>query len=263
MKQANSHRSSSKELCTKVQEKWSEVGRHKAPDRLDLEMEIYKKMLNIFQVGDFYYFIFVPALSEVDFISDSVRGVLGYPPEHFTGPFFLDMIHPEDLPTFFDFESEVVDFKMKLPPEKLMKYKSRYNYRIRKKDGSYLRILQQSVTVQTDEDGAVLRNLVVHTDITDLKKDNAMSLAFIGLDGEPSFLDVQPKQRTVPVKEVLSRREKEILALLAQSKSSNEIAELLFISPATVSTHRKNMHAKTGTHTVVDLVLKAMENGWV
>ncbi|MGH1385734.1 response regulator [Kordia sp.] len=43
---------------------------------------------------------------------------------------------------------------------------------------------------------------------------------------------------------ILSRREKEILALIAQRKTSKEIADLLFISKSTIDTHRKNMIQK-------------------
>src|SRR3546814_3390240 len=74
----------------------------------------------------------------------------------------MELMHPDDFPYFVNFEGEVVDFKRKLPPDKITKYKSQYNYRIRTKSGNYVRILQQSVTIQYDEDGAVLQNLIVH-----------------------------------------------------------------------------------------------------
>lgn len=43
---------------------------------------------------------------------------------------------------------------------------------------------------------------------------------------------------------LLTKREKEILSLLSMGKSSAEIADLLFISKETVSTHRKNILGK-------------------
>ncbi|CAL2084119.1 response regulator transcription factor [Tenacibaculum sp. 190524A05c] len=45
-------------------------------------------------------------------------------------------------------------------------------------------------------------------------------------------------------KVVLSNREKEILSLIANGKTSKEIAETLFIAKTTVDTHRKNMIRK-------------------
>ncbi|OLY93771.1 hypothetical protein BUE76_19190 [Cnuella takakiae] len=43
---------------------------------------------------------------------------------------------------------------------------------------------------------------------------------------------------------LLTRREKEIISLLAEGKTTNDIAALLYISHHTVSTHRKNIYSK-------------------
>jgi len=59
----------------------------------------------------------------------------------------------------------------------------------------------------------------------------------------------------------LSKREKEILALIATGKSNTEIAEQLFLSPHTVDTHRKNIMSKLDAHSVAELVKYAMQIG--
>lgn len=56
----------------------------------------------------------------------------------------------------------------------------------------------------------------------------------------------------------LTKREKEIIQSLANGKSSGEIAELLFISPYTVSTHRKNIIRKTECKSFAELLRFAM-----
>ena len=43
---------------------------------------------------------------------------------------------------------------------------------------------------------------------------------------------------------VITRREKEVLELIAGGMTNNEIGEKLFISPSTVDTHRKNLLSK-------------------
>lgn len=242
---------------------WKEIGKYKRPGELKLEIELYKKLLNIFQVGDYYYMIFNPPELKIEYASESITDIIGYTPQEFILNLLMEIIHPEDLPNFINFEATVTQFWKNLSPEKVMKYKSRYDYRIRKKNGEYIRILQQIVTIQSDTDGAVLRTFVVHTDITHLKQSNKMILSFIGLDGEPSYIDVQPVQQLVPHKEILTRREKEILRLLAQNLTSKEIADILYISTATVSTHRKNILSKTGTNSVLQLVQLGLEKGWI
>lgn len=58
----------------------------------------------------------------------------------------------------------------------------------------------------------------------------------------------------------LTRREKEILALIAQGLTDKEIAEKVFLSPLTIITHRKNLLSKLGLKNKVELTRFAIEN---
>ena len=60
-------------------------------------------------------------------------------------------------------------------------------------------------------------------------------------------------------KVVLSNREKEILHLIANGKTSKEIAEELFIAKTTVDTHRKNMIRKLQLTNGNELIKYAIE----
>ncbi|MBI1343676.1 MAG: response regulator [Terrimonas sp.] len=62
---------------------------------------------------------------------------------------------------------------------------------------------------------------------------------------------------------VLTRREKEILALIAEGLTNNEIAQRLFVSPTTVDTHRKNLLLKLDAKNTAALVRIAMEHGLI
>jgi DNA-binding CsgD family transcriptional regulator len=55
----------------------------------------------------------------------------------------------------------------------------------------------------------------------------------------------------------LSKRELDVLRLMALGKSIPETAEALFISSHTVETHRKNIRQKLGTHSYYELGLYA------
>lgn len=59
----------------------------------------------------------------------------------------------------------------------------------------------------------------------------------------------------------LTKREKEILQLIADEKTTSEIAELLFISAYTVETHRNNLLTKLGARNVAGLIKIAIEKG--
>lgn len=59
----------------------------------------------------------------------------------------------------------------------------------------------------------------------------------------------------------LGRREREVLALLAEGKRSVDIARRLGISTATVDVHRRNIMRKLDLHTVAELTKFALRHG--
>ena len=63
--------------------------------------------------------------------------------------------------------------------------------------------------------------------------------------------------------DILTKREKEIVALVADGLTNQQIAEKLFISARTVDTHRTNIMQKLNIHDVANLVRYAIEKGLV
>ncbi len=61
----------------------------------------------------------------------------------------------------------------------------------------------------------------------------------------------------------LSVRESEVLQLIAEGKSTKEIADTLQMSYKTVRSHRDNIMKKLGVHSTVDLVLYSIRRGLV
>lgn len=61
----------------------------------------------------------------------------------------------------------------------------------------------------------------------------------------------------------LTDREREILHLIAQGKTSPEIAAELFLSPHTVQTHRDHIMAKLDLHSKAALIRYAIEKGLI
>jgi len=62
---------------------------------------------------------------------------------------------------------------------------------------------------------------------------------------------------------LLSNREREILKLLAEGKTNEEIGVLLRISPHTAKVHRQNIMKKLNLHKTVDLVRYAVRTGLI
>lgn len=63
--------------------------------------------------------------------------------------------------------------------------------------------------------------------------------------------------------ELLTKREEEVLQLICQQLTTEEISEKLFISPKTVNGHRNSLLEKTGSHNVAGLVIYAIKSGVV
>lgn len=60
--------------------------------------------------------------------------------------------------------------------------------------------------------------------------------------------------------DLLTKREKEILLMISQGFTDKEIAEKIFLSPLTITTHRKNILSKLGLKNKVELTRFAIEH---
>ena len=68
------------------------------------------------------------------------------------------------------------------------------------------------------------------------------------------------QEKSAPTK-TLSPREREILQLLAEGKSSKDVASLLHVSEKTVHSHRQNIMEKLNLHSIAELTKYAIREG--
>jgi len=240
---------------------WDKINQSGAALDLTFQLEVHRKMLEFFHIGNFYYYLFDVKNACFKYVSSDIYKVLGYDAEKVDFNFFLSKIHPADQKILLNNEKAIVDFFAKLPNDKISKYKVSYDYRVRNNRDEYIRILQQWIIVQFNDEENLVTTLGVHTDITHLKKNNVSTLSFLGLDGEPSYIDVNVKNIYRKDAEVFTKREKEILHLITQGEPTTAIAKKLFISVHTVNTHRKNILAKTKTKNIIELCVKVINEG--
>jgi len=229
---------------------------------LELTLELHKKLLNIFQAGRHYYMIFNICNMELEFISPDIKNVLGYGPGEINAFFFLDQIHPDDKPYFLHFENRLTEFFSELPLEKRGSYKFQHDYRIKTKSNGYIRLLHQIVAIEFDEEN-YYRSLVLHTDITHIKKDGIPCFSIIGFDDEPSYYNIQITESLNKSFDLFTKREKQILKCVVEGKKSRIIADELFISHHTVNTHRKTILRKADCKSPIDLINKSIKEGWI
>src|SRR5215217_4172864 len=89
---------------------WKRLSKDATETELQFELEVHRRLLNFFQVGDFYYYIFNVKETIFDFVSHDITRMLGYTLEEIDVPFFVSNIHPEDQPYFLNFENKVTEF---------------------------------------------------------------------------------------------------------------------------------------------------------
>lgn len=115
-----------------------------------------------------------------------------------------------------------------------------------------LNMLQQGAS------GYVLKN-AIGKDIVDALWDVMMGKVYLCSGTREVLGNIDSS----PIKEIprLTRREKEILTLIGQGKTTQQIAAGLFISPHTVESHRKNLMEKFAVPNTAMVIKLATEYG--
>lgn len=117
-----------------------------------------------------------------------------------------------------------------------------------------------SAILEAEAEGYVLKNSTAN-DIVTAVADILNGTTHYGREVLNVILQkMQVDKKKEEVKKVLSSRELEILQLIIEEYSSEQIGEKLFISRRTVETHRANILEKTGCHNIIGLIKYAVRN---
>jgi two-component system NarL family response regulator len=85
---------------------------------------------------------------------------------------------------------------------------------------------------------------------------------FLHADASSAIVDsLRERTSAGRLSEILGRREREVLQLLASGKTSAQIAETLNIATGTVEVHRRNIMRKLDLHNVAELTRYAIREG--
>lgn len=131
-------------------------------------------------------------------------------------------------------------------------------YRLRKKNGDYIKVLRQSSAYEVDDKGRMISNWSMLTDISFISNSNRVEWDIFA-----NGLSVAEFKKSVFAEfaNFFTLRELEILRNIKNRKTNAEIADILNISPHTVSTHRKNIFRKTYCSRVDELLSFCHKNG--
>ena len=254
-----------KSIFTELAHKWKSQTYGEVPINYDDYIQQNPILQRFFNLSACITWIVDVRTLRYTFISSNVKQILGYRPEQFTrkGISFLSQImHPDDLPQTGKLIKLIWDFLSCLPVTERQKYKISGDYRIIKPDGSYVRVLEQNTILQLDKKGNITHLLGTASDITHWKKNDEIMASIISTEDDTCFF-CSPDNDCVKTSALLSKREREIVKLIAEGYNSRLIADKLFISFHTVNTHRQNIIEKTKARNTTSLIQLAIGQGLI
>ncbi|MFV8780882.1 LuxR C-terminal-related transcriptional regulator [Microbulbifer sp. SA54] len=231
------------------------------------EFSLDQLVSSVFSNGPFYYFVFDLADLSLRHISEQMESVQGLKRETLTFAEVLDQIHPEDIAFVARAEDTAIKmFRDKIGIDKVKQYKFSYCFRMKVADGSYRLFNHQSAVLTTDQAGRAGKMLKVYTDISHLATENNHCVSLIGMDGEPSFLNldvVLPRPETTPSHTLFTEREVTVIRLISTGLTSAEIAKELTLSEFTVKNHRKRILKKAKCQNMNQLLGSCIVDGLI
>ena len=220
-----------------------------------------------YAIGPYFWFIPDNHTGNIMHISDSVESLTPFRKKDWLNPevsfgFFANFIHPEDRSFVFSaikFSTEMA-VKSHISGQSI---KVNIYGRFLNNKHEYRWMLMQFPKFYFDYAGNCQNLLSICTDIGHLTPQTSPMMTILEIDNENEqvFL-VLPEisQMSLLPFPKISKREKQILALISKGLKTPQIAEQLFIAYSTVENHKKNLREKTNTKTSGELITFAIKH---
>ena len=172
--------------------------------------------------------------------------------------FFFRLMHPDDISFVLDTCIRAIEFMMEVPAEQRKNFKTVFEFRLRNNHGKYIRFIQQMVNLELDLKGNMWLILIL-MDVNPNQQDDKLLLRStmnMKTGKVYQFTEVGNEKQSQ-----LSKREIEILGLIAKGLASKEIAEQLYLSVNTVNNHRQRIIEKMDVNNTSEALTYAMRIG--
>jgi DNA-binding CsgD family transcriptional regulator len=134
------------------------------------------------------------------------------------------------------------------------------NFRMKNADGNYSHYLMQFFIYYSTSPNKSVYILKVQTNIDSFKKYRHGFHYYLGND----LTNFRYPDRELLMKgSVFTKREFDIIKLLAKGLTSRQISDKLFLSPNTINTHRRNILKKSDKDNMQQLIHELQENGLI
>jgi len=222
---------------------------------------------SIFSNGPYYFYVFDLANLGMLRVGGELEDIHGYSPEDVTFQDVLQAVHPDDMPFVTRAEETAIRlFQDEIGLEQVLNYKISYCFRMRTRDGSYRLFNHQAIVLSIDDSGGIGRALNVHTDISHLVAENNYRLSLIGMNGSPSFLNIDVEGefgKAASKPSPFTERETTIIRLIGAGLTSGQIATELNLSEFTIKNHRKRILKKVDCQNMSQLLSTCITEGLI
>ncbi len=181
---------------------------------------------------------------------------------------YFAFIHPDDIPYVMTYAKIIYNFLTKIKEDEKTFFHPNLYFRLKNPgNDSYKSILFQYIYWKYDVDHGIESILHVVSDISHIEQSNYKPMLTI-LDEKNDVLhfskavgnDVDDALNSMDIKH-LTKRERDIIKLLAKGLSSKQISDALLIAKNTVENHRQNLLRKTGCTSSPEVVAYALKFG--
>lgn len=205
-------------------------------------------------------FITAADMSQMNYLYASKRcnDMLGIAPAELDPGFFMTHIHPDDLQRLALGRVKMMKVSQEVYANKKGSALMSFTLRIRNPKGTYNQLLGQAYFFHSTIPHDAVFLIQVITNVDWCKKINPDGHYYVGKD---LSLFKFPTENLLKIGSNLSDREFEIVRLNAMGMTSQQIAEKLFLSVHTVSTHRSNILQKTEKSSIADLIVDLKNMG--
>jgi DNA-binding CsgD family transcriptional regulator len=218
-------------------------------------------------IGPYFWIIPDNHQAKLVFVSHNIGEMTPYKVEEWMNPTnpaeqFASIMHPDDREFIFssiEYTANLVQNFVNPTNELSINLYGR----ILDANNNYRWMLMQFIEFYMNENGILLSDLFVFTDISHLNPHiQAMMNVVINDQGKPKFFKIIPEKMNLFEVNIpkLTGREKQIINLMVKGLDTPKISELLNISYHTVQNHKRNLREKTGTKSAAELVNYVLNN---
>lgn len=119
-----------------------------------------------------------------------------------------------------------------------------------------------NTAIEIGADGYLLKDEANQKELVWAIKEIAKGEIYFG--AEVTKIQIQSRRGKPETEQPkLTKREVDVLKLIAEDLKTHEIADRLFVAPSTIETHRRHLIKKMGVKSSLGLVRKAIEGGYL